>query len=733
MLTLLFLCTLCAVNAIAATEQAREYAGSATCRECHEKFHSLWSTSRHGNSIRRYSDEFAVKELLPHKEDIAIGAFRYRADIGPGKGQIAEIGPKGVRYYPIEYVLGGKGLYAFLTTLDNGRLESLPLGFDIAKKQWYEAENIVDAPAPPGRFKPEHIYWKNYPFFYSEACPSCHVSGFSIGFDQKEKKYAESWVEPSINCETCHGPAGEHNRAMRKVPKGQAVTDPKLISTKRMSHSRRNDLCTTCHAKQKALTGKFIPGEPYYDHFALTILDDPDFHPDGRDHGENYTLTSWSMSACAKDGNIDCIHCHTTSGRYRFKAEDKANDACLPCHANKVANVMSHSHHKAGSPGSKCISCHMPKTSYARMTRSDHSMRPPTPAATLEFQSPNACNICHKDKDATWADSAVRTWHPKSYQEAALKPARLVAAARNRNWGTVTEMLDYIQSEDNSEVFSASLIKLLRWCKDERIAPTLVKSLKSPSPLVRAASAESLGQFPAPESAKALLSAAQDEYRLVRIKVAASLGNFSRQLVSKDAMAGMEKAQEEYLSSLMMEPDKWFSWLSTGNFHLKQEEYEKAIPAYISALEINPGSIVVMLNLSFAYSKVGDDANATKWLAEAIKVEPENRLAASMAQRSEYGRTALKQAEDHFSKVINQEPTSGPAAYGLCVTVTGERLKDALVWCRKAVDSDPKDARYASALSRRLKEAGDAASVVEKILRNNTGPKNIENLFNGNE
>ena len=31
-------------------------------------------------------------------------------------------------------------------------------------------------------------------------------------------------------------------------------------------------------------------------------------------------------------------------------------------------------------------------------------MLPPTPAATIAFRSPNACNLCHKDKDAAWAD-----------------------------------------------------------------------------------------------------------------------------------------------------------------------------------------------------------------------------------------------------------------------------------------------------------------------------------------
>ncbi|MCK7481430.1 MAG: hypothetical protein M0C28_32810 [Candidatus Moduliflexus flocculans] len=88
------------------------------------------------------------------------------------------------------------------------------------------------------------------------------------------------------------------------------------------------------------------------------------------------------------------MHCHTSSGRYRFKKE-KFNDACMPCHEDKVKNPTAHTHHPAASEGSKCISCHMPMTAFARMNRSDHSMLPPTPAATMAYKSPNACNLCH--------------------------------------------------------------------------------------------------------------------------------------------------------------------------------------------------------------------------------------------------------------------------------------------------------------------------------------------------
>ena len=62
-------------------------------------------------------------------------------------------------------------------------------------------------------------------------------------------------------------------------------------------------------------------------------------------------------------------------------------------------------------------------TSFAQMRRSDHSMRPPTPAATIAFKSPNACNLCHPDQDAAWADQLVRQWHTEDYQAPVLQRA----------------------------------------------------------------------------------------------------------------------------------------------------------------------------------------------------------------------------------------------------------------------------------------------------------------------
>ena len=122
-------------NAIAgnATKEKTEplkkkgYAGSSSCRECHEKFYQLWSTSFHGLAMQPYTAELAHARLTPQKKDIIIGKYRYRADISGKTGYIAETGPKGKKRYRIEYVMGGKNVYYFLTLLDKGRLQTLPV------------------------------------------------------------------------------------------------------------------------------------------------------------------------------------------------------------------------------------------------------------------------------------------------------------------------------------------------------------------------------------------------------------------------------------------------------------------------------------------------------------------------------------------------------------------------------------------------------------------------------
>ena len=312
--------------------------------------------------------------------------------------------------------MGGKNVFYFLTPLERGWLQVLPVAYDMRRQEWFDT--TASAMRHFGDRRDEALYWKDRPLTFNTSCFSCHVSQLSKNYDLKSDSYHTTWAEPGINCETCHGPSAGHVQLFRNLPTNQpAPADIKLIVVSKMTTEQRNDTCAPCHAKMTPITMNFAPGDCYFDHFDLAGFENADFYADGRDLGENYTFTQWRLSPCAKSGQLDCIHCHTSSGRYRFKDSATPNEACLPCHAKTVADASAHTHHKAGTAGNECISCHMPMTEFARMKRSDHSMRPPTPATTLVYNSPNACNLCHTNKGATWADKLVRQWRPRDYQK----------------------------------------------------------------------------------------------------------------------------------------------------------------------------------------------------------------------------------------------------------------------------------------------------------------------------
>lgn len=708
---LLILCLSFAAQSSAEDKTTPVYAGSSSCRECHERFYQLWSTSMHGLAMQPYTLGFAAIRLTPQDKEIAIGKFKYRADIS--EGAVIETGEKGTKKYKIAHVLGGKNVFYFLTLHKKGRLQTLPVAYDVNKKEWFDTAASGMRHFPGGE-RGEAVNWKDSAYTFNTACYSCHVSQLSTNYDPKTDTYHTTWTEPGINCETCHGSAIEHNKIAKAAPKGQPLTEYGLIRTKIMTKEQRNDLCSSCHAKASPLTHEYRPKERFYDHFDLFTLEDPDFYVDGRDLGENYTLTSWSMSPCARSGQIDCMHCHTSSGRYRFKKE-KFNNACMPCHEARVSNPTEHTHHSAESEGSKCISCHMPMTAFARMNRSDHSMLPPTPAATMAYKSPNACNLCHKDKDGSWADKLVRQWRTRDYQAPVLKRAGLIDAARKRDWTKLPEMLAYINDPKRDEVFATSLIRLISPLQDQKVLAALLVAAKDPSPLVRGAAVQALGLIPTTESLQALVEATGDEYKLVRVRAAAGIAVFPRMTAPPAYQSQLKKANDEYLASITARPDQWTSHYNMGNYQLAQGNTMKAVASYKKALKLEPQAIMAIVNTSIAYAQRGENDKAESSLQQALKLAPDNAAANFNMGLLKAEKNDLKQAEKYLKKAIKADPQMAQAAYNLCIITAKDRISEAVNWCRKASDLRPEEPKYAYTLAFYLNQKGDKAEAVKTL------------------
>lgn len=714
-----------------APAKTRGYAGSASCRECHERFYQLWSGSRHGLAMQPYTAEFARKELTPQKGEIKIGKSSYRVEISGSTGTVRERGVGKEKRYRIEHVLGGKNVYYFLTPLDKGRLQTTPVAYDVHRKEWFETAASGVRHFPGGQTG-QPVDWKDPAYTFNTSCYGCHVSQLTTNYDLKTDTYSTTWAEPGINCEACHGPSEEHNRVLWETPRGQKPDDMKILSWKGFTPDQKNDACSVCHAKASPVTATFAPGDRFFDHFDLTTLEDPDFYPDGRDLGENYTYTTWRMSPCAKAGTLHCVTCHTSSGRYRFKDADKANDACMPCHEKHVKDATAHTHHPEGSTGNKCIGCHMPMTSFARMNRSDHSMLPPAPAATLAYQSPNGCNLCHTDKDAAWADRYVREWRPRDYQAPVLKRAALVDAARKRDWSKLPDMLSYVADKGRDEVVATSLVRMVSASGDPRIVSVLIAAIRDPSPLVRSAATAVLRDVPTKEAVQALVEATGDDYRLVRVRTAASLAAYRDLPLDEARKKTVADANEEMLASILSRPDQWSSHYNLGNYHLDRGELKEAIASYDTALKLEPRAVLAMVNEAMAYARLGENQKAEDSLQKALKVAPDSAAAHFNMGLLKAELNDANGAEEHLRKALEVDPQMAQAAYNLCVITSKDRLGEAVSWCRKAADLRPQEPKYAFTLAFYLNQKGDrdeSVSLLKAILGKHPGYRDAEMLL----
>ncbi len=697
----------------AAPSQPNTFAGSASCRECHERFYQLWSTSFHGLAMQPYYPDFARTKLTAHTKDIVIDGFAYRAEINESIGYVVEKGNPASesKRYKIEHVLGGKNVYYFLTSMNKGRLQTLPLAYDVKKKEWFDT-----AASGVRHFSGQPVHWKASVYTFNTACYNCHVSQLSTNYDLRTDTYHTVWAEPGINCETCHGPSKEHNRVCREAPKGTVPADLKIISVKGFTADQHNSTCATCHAKMVPLTTTFRPGDKFFDHYDLITLENPDFYPDGRDLGENYTYTSWLMSLCLKSGELHCVTCHTSSGRYRFKADEKANDACMPCHAEKVQNAPSHTHHKAGSKGNQCVSCHMPMTSFARMNRTDHSMLPPTPSATIKFNSPNACNLCHSDKDAAWADTYVRKWQKRDYQEAVLFRAELIEAARKGEWSRLPDMLNYIKNPENNEIYRTSLVRLLRTCPEKEKWPLLREVLKDPSPLVRSSAALALSDGLTSENVDALLPLTADPVILVRVRAAEALAPIPQGMVPEGARTHFEKAQAELLSAFNVRPDIWSSHHNLGNFYASRNEIEKAIVSYETALRLEPDALLPRTNIAIVYSQIGEYDKAEASLRKALEIDSKSapvrfNLGLLMVEKGN-----VEEAEKELRAALNLDPRIAPAAYNLGLLIMKDRPEEGLSYCKMAHKLSPDEPKYGYTVAFFQTQMGDRKEAVMTLM-----------------
>jgi predicted CXXCH cytochrome family protein len=137
------------------------------------------------------------------------------------------------------------------------------------------------------------------------------------------------------------------------------------------------------------------------------------FWDDGTVRTAGREYNGLAVSPCFTRGEMQCGTCHQMHGAPpddMLTPEGAGDGACMQCHAD--VDAVAHSHHPAGSSGTRCQNCHQPHTTFGLLggIRS-HRIDNPSVQTSTRFGRPNACNLCHLDRSLGWAADALARWY----------------------------------------------------------------------------------------------------------------------------------------------------------------------------------------------------------------------------------------------------------------------------------------------------------------------------------
>lgn len=326
-------------------------------------------------------------------------------------------------------------------------LRQLPFVFLLREKSWVARESAF---LQPPDALPHVARW-------NANCVQCHsVAGRPrqseghLPNGEFWQKYETDVSELGIACEACHGPGQAHishfQNPLARLASERAREEerespaPQAAAMFNPAHTRDSEACGQCHSYfvpqdpeswwESGFSQNYEAGQPLEEsrvvlraeHFdspnsalmnSVAARRESLFWADGSmiigGREFNGLLESPCFERGQNDSKLTCTSCHSMhSGTQagQLKRDDSStqssDEMCTQCHESIAP---THSRHARTSPGSRCVSCHMPRTSYALLqaTRS-HSVSSPQ---ADQVSPPNACVLCHLNESQTWVSARL--------------------------------------------------------------------------------------------------------------------------------------------------------------------------------------------------------------------------------------------------------------------------------------------------------------------------------------
>ncbi|HXD52112.1 MAG TPA: cytochrome c3 family protein, partial [Burkholderiales bacterium] len=524
-----------------------------------------------------------------------------------GKFFVKTDGPNGkLDDYEIRFTFGVWPLQQYLVELPNGRLQALSIAWDAREKKdggqrWfhlYPKERITHD---------DELHWTRPAQNWNFMCADCHSTELQKNYDTATDSFKTKWAEINVSCEACHGPGSSHVKWAKSnsspFKKGEAqdvgltvrlderrdvswtrapANSVATRSRPRMTE-REIEVCAQCHARRGQIAEGYVPGRPFLDYYRPALLTSSLYHADGQQRDEVYIWGSFLQSKMYANG-VTCSDCHNPhSGKLRADG----NQVCLTCHDAAKYDAVSHHHHKLGSAGASCSGCHMPTTTYMVIDpRHDHSLRVPRPDQTIAFGTPNACNNCHRERDARWAAGQMNQWYghaPQGFQRFAGAFATIGKSAPDAQ----AQLRAIAADSTQPTIARATALSQLNASLDQAARESVAAGLKDRNPLIRLGALQSLAST-APETRAALASPLlADPLRVLRIDAVSLLAAVPQNQLNSEQSAAFERAAAEYIESQRYNADRAEGRVNLGTFYAARGDMEKSVAELEAAIKLN--------------------------------------------------------------------------------------------------------------------------------------------------
>jgi len=117
-----------------------------------------------------------------------------------------------------------------------------------------------------------------------------------------------------------------------------------------------------------------------------------------------------------------------------------------------------------------------------------------------------------------------------------------------------------------------------------------------------------------------------------------------------------DKAIEMYTFSLERNPDDSISWAERGSVSLLQNELDKAVKDFEVALRLDPKLDVALYNGALANARLGNHAQAIRWLSQTIIHNPQDATAYLQRGKSFQAMQQYQRAQEDYSIAIKLSP-----------------------------------------------------------------------------